>query len=172
MITVISGTNRAGNFSIKMARFYVEILKNKGIESQVLDLQDLPKDFIFSESYGDRTESYEQLLTKFIYSPKKWLLVSAEYNGSYPGVLKSFIDTWDPRKIGGKKMAMVGLSAGRAGNLRGMDHLTNCMNYMKVEVMPNKLPLSQVFNLFKEEVLTDEETILLCQQQVDELIAY
>ena len=172
MITIISGTNREGNYSIKFARKYAEILKDKGAECQVLDLRDLPKDFLFSETYGNRTDSYEQLLKKYAYDPEKWMMVSPEYNGSFSGVLKSFIDSMDNRAVVGKKIAMIGIAAGRAGNLRGMDHMTNCMHYMKAEVMPNKLPISQAFKMFDGDTLIDEETVKLMEAHAEEFIKY
>jgi hypothetical protein len=38
----------------------------------------------------------------------------------------------------------VGEAAGRAGNLRGMDHLTNIFNHMKMNVLNLKIPISSV----------------------------
>ena len=172
MITIISGTNREGSYSIKFALKYAEILIDKGVSCQVLDLKDLPKNFLFSETYGKRTDSYEQLLKKYVYDPNKWMMVSPEYNGSFSGVLKSFIDSIDYRAVKGKKIAMIGVAAGKSGNLRGMDHMTNCMHYMGAEVMPNKLPISQAFKMFDGDTLMDEDTLKLMEAHAEEFIKY
>ncbi len=172
MITVISGTNREGSYSLKIARKYAEILNDMGVEAQVLDLRDLPKDFLFTEAYGDKSVTYEQLLKKYLYDSEKWMMISPEYNGSFSGVLKAMIDTLEPKQVVGKKIGMVGLSAGRAGNLRGMDHMTNCMHYMKAHVMPNKLPISQVFKFFEGEELTDDLTVGLLKEHAEDFINF
>lgn len=172
MITIISGTNRENSYSLKFAEFYKQTLEKLGHEAQVLDLRLLPKDFLFTEMYGDRTEGYEQLLEQYIYSVDKIMMVNPEYNGSFSGILKSFIDSLEPKKIVDMKMAMIGIAAGRAGNLRGMDHLTNCMHYMKVHMMPNKLPISQVYSLFSDNKLNDQATIEALENHAKELINY
>lgn len=172
MITIVSGTNRENSFSLKFAIFYKETLEKLGQKAQVLDLKSLPKEFLFTEMYGQRTDGYEQLLEQHIYSVDKIMVVTPEYNGSFSGVLKSFIDSFEPKKIVNKKMAMIGIAAGRAGNLRGMDHLTNCMHYMKVNVMPNKLPISQVYGLFTDDKLSDQATIDGIENHAKELINF
>ena len=48
-------------------------------------------------------------------------------------------------------MALAGVSSGRQGNARGMDDLTNILNYLKINVVPVKPPLSQIFNLLSED---------------------
>ena len=39
---------------------------------------------------------------------------------------------------------LVGLSDGRAGNLRGIEHMTSILHYMKVHVLYNKMLLSKI----------------------------
>jgi NAD(P)H-dependent FMN reductase len=172
MITIISGTNRDDSYSLKFAEFYKKSLEKSGVKAQILDLKVLPENFLFTEMYGQRSDGYEQLLEQYIYGVDKILMVSPEYNGSFSGILKAFIDSFEPKNIIGKKMAMIGVAAGRAGNLRGMDHMTNCMHYMKVHVMPNKLPISQAYALFKDDKLCDVATIEGIESHVQELINY
>jgi NAD(P)H-dependent FMN reductase len=61
-----------------------------------------------------------------------------------PGSLKLFIDACSVREykqnFKGKKAALVGIASGRAGNLRGMDHLTGVMF---VDRVTNQLALTQ-----------------------------
>tara|TARA_Y100000589_G_scaffold29203_1_gene24291 strand:- start:492 stop:1013 length:522 start_codon:yes stop_codon:yes gene_type:complete len=151
MITIIAGTNRKNSVTLRVAHYYEKLLNNRGKTCQVLDLTKLPKDFLFSSLYGEENKDFIQIAEKFIVEPKKIILVTPEYNGSFPGVMKSFIDGWNPRKVSGKWVALVGVSSGRQGNARGMDDLTNVLNYLKINVIPVKPPLSQIFNLLNED---------------------
>ncbi len=47
--------------------------------------------------------------------------------------------------------AVVGVSTGQAGNLRGQEHLTGVLNYLKVNVHYNKPRFSSVDRLFSED---------------------
>ena len=71
-----------------------------------------------------------------------------------------------------EKSTSYGVSKGRAGNLRGMDHLTGIMHYVGTVVHPNKLPISIVDTLFNEEEMAHAETLRAINQQLDEFIAF
>jgi NAD(P)H-dependent FMN reductase len=72
-----------------------------------------------------------------------------------------------------KKAMLTGISSGRAGNLRGLDHLTGTLNYLKVAVLPNRLPVSMIDKLIDAEGnLTDASTIAALSAQVDEFLGF
>ena len=67
----------------------------------------------------------------------------------------------------GKKAALVGLSSGRAGNLRGLDHLTGILHYLDIPVMPKRVNIIHVESQMNDEGrLEDEKTI----QQLSQLM--
>ena len=84
-----------------------------------------------------------------------------------PGILKLFIDSISPKLWQHKKAALVGLSAGRAGNLRGLDDVTNILHYLQMEVLSKKPKLS-VFDTLVDEnrILVDPDSIKLLEQQI------
>ena len=167
MITIISGTNRKNNVSLRVAKAYSQLLTENTIENQVLDLQDLPHDFVFSALYGEVNEKYQNLLKSYIYDATAFVIVSPEYNGSYPGVVKAFIDGWDRRKLNHQKVALVGVASGRQGNSRGMDHLTAVMNYINLTVIPLLIPISQIDGLLDDQrELTDKATLEALSKQI------
>ena len=174
MITIIAGTNRKNSVTLKVARYYEKLLNQRGENCQVLDLAKLPKDFVFSSLYGEENLDFAQITEQFIFAPSKLVVVTPEYNGSFPGIMKSFIDGWNPKKVSGKwvaLVALVGVSSGRQGNARGMDDLTNILNYLKINVIPVKPPLSQIFNLLNEnEDISDEGMNDLIRLQLDLLL--
>lgn len=166
MITIISGTNRKGSNTIKVAEQYRQLLLQRGVEANFVSLEDF--------NHYERDEAILKLERDYLVPSEKFIFVSPEYNGSIPGVLKSLIDITDIRKVWwGKKALLTGVSTGRAGNLRGMEHLTGILNYMKVVVHPNKLPISVVDQLLNGVgVITDKGTLLAINNQLDEFLAF
>lgn len=172
MITIISASNRVGNLTSLFARQCEAFFKEKNESVQFLDLEALPDPLSIQSVYQYETSVFADISKKYIQTADKFLFIVPEYNGSIPGILKLFIDAIEPKFYKGKKAALIGVSAGRAGNLRGMDHLTDILHYLQVEVLPTKLPVSQLHHLIAEDQVKDEETLILLESQVDKLIAY
>jgi chromate reductase, NAD(P)H dehydrogenase (quinone) len=164
MYLIISGTNRRESFTLRVADLYRSILKEKKIEAPVLSLIGL--------ELLERNPSVLELEKKWLLPADKFIFISPEYNGSIPGVLKCLIDVTDRKVWKGKKALLTGVSKGRAGNLRGMDHLTGIMHYVGTVVHPNKLPISIVDTLFNEDELQHRETLQAIHQQLDEFIDF
>lgn len=166
MYTIISGTNRKGSNTLKISKQYQNILKARGIDARLVSLEGLDLNHKSAELAGMEQE--------VLIPSEKFIFILPEYNGSYPGSLKTMIDMSDIRKVWwGKKALLTGVSTGRAGNLRGMDHLAGSLNYLKVTVHPNKLPISSIDKLLNEEgEIGDQSTINAIQQQVNEFIAF
>ena len=84
------------------------------------------------------------------------------------------IDNTDVKNVWpNKKILLTGVSTGRAGNLRGMEHLTGVLLYLKANVHHNRLPLSIVHTLLNADgILTDEVTINSINIQVDEFLIF
>jgi chromate reductase, NAD(P)H dehydrogenase (quinone) len=165
MYLIISGTNRRESFTLRIAQLYQSVLQKKNIQAHVLSLVGL--DLL------DRNPAVLQLEKEWLLPAEKYIFISPEYNGSIPGVLKCLIDVSDVRKVWkNKKALLTGVSKGRAGNLRGMDHLTGIMHYVGTVVHPNKLPISIVDTLFNENEMAHLETLRAISQQLEEFISF
>ena len=164
--TIISGTNRVGSNTLKVARLIGAILKEKGQESNLVSLEGL--------DLNGRSPELARLESEILIPTQKFIFVIPEYNGSFPGSLKTMIDLSDIKPVWWWKKAMLtGVSSGRAGNLRGLDHLTGTLNYLKVAVLPNRLPVSMIDKLIDAEGnLTDDSTIAALSAQVDEFLNF
>lgn len=172
-ITIISGTNRIDSNTEKIANYYLSVLKSKGINASILNLKDLPETFLTSDLYGKRSPEFQKLIDNYIEHQQKFIFISPEYNGSFAGVLKVFLDAVPPKIWQDNKACLVGVSAGRAGNLRGLEHLTNILNYLKVNVYHNKLPISLVANLIDvTNKLSDLETQKVIDLQLDGFLKF
>lgn len=180
MITVISGTNRSENETEKVSQIIAEKLRNATDEEVLLlNLIDIPMDLINGQMYTNegQSQAISAIQDTYILPASKFWFVFPEYNGSIPGILKLFIDAISVRLLKdtfyGKKACLTGVSSGRAGNLRGLDHLTNILNYLQVVVLPNRLPISSIAALNNERgVLTDQLTHDVISQQVDEFLNF
>lgn len=172
MITVILATNRPGNQTEAVALKYCQVLTLMGENVNYFSLENLPPDFLVSDMYGRRSELMQNILNEMFIPATKFVVVAPEYNGTFPGVFKLFIDAIHPEIFYTKKVALVGTSAGRAGNVRGMDHLTNTLNYIQVNVLPYKLPISSLPQLLEGNELKDPVTIQLIEQQAKLLVAF
>lgn len=166
-IVVFSCTNRPNSYTSKVSNAYANILKSLGYEAKLLDFNDLPEKIAFSETFNRRSEAFEKLIDEYVRNQNKFIFISPEYNGSYPGILKVFLDSVPPREWLNKNACLVGVSNGRAGNLRGMDHLTGVLNYLKMHVYHNKLPISSIDKMISDssEFLNEDQT-KVCVAQV------
>lgn len=172
-ITVISATHRLDSNTEKVAKYYISELTNKGINVDLLSLKNLPESFLHSDLFGKRSVDFQKLIDLHIESQQKFIFVLPEYNGSFAGILKVFLDAIPPKTWWDKKACLVGVSTGRAGNLRGMEHLTNILNYLKINVYHNKLPISKVDTLMDVNgLINDAETQRVISLQVDGFLKF
>lgn len=164
MITIISGTNRKDSNTYKIAREYQLILQEKGIEAGIFSLENV--DLLHYNT------AFEKIENEIIIPTSHFIIISPEYNGSFPGVLKLLFDNSRSHEIWyHKKALLTGVATGRAGNLRGMDHLADVLNYIKITVHPNKLPISVVHSVVGSDgKIIDKNTLKAINQQLDEFI--
>ncbi|MBW7840434.1 MAG: NAD(P)H-dependent oxidoreductase [Chitinophagaceae bacterium] len=163
--TIISGTDRVNSHSRIVAEIYKEVLCSKGIHPLFFSMEN------FNPLKDE--EAFKKAQDELLIPATKFVFVIPEYNGSYPGVLKAMIDRTDPRAVWYyKKALLTGVSTGRAGNLRGMDHLADTLNFMRMTVHYNKLPISKVDHLLDADGHLDEVTMSVIDRQVDEFIIF
>jgi NAD(P)H-dependent FMN reductase len=180
MITIISGTNRKNSETEHLASRLYELLGKLTDEPIALfKLTDLPSVFISPEMYSveGQTAEISSIQDNYVVPARKLWFIFPEYNGGVPGILKLFLDAISVRDLKGtfhgKKACLTGLSTGRAGNLRGMDHLTNILNYLQVTVMPNRLPISSIMNLKDEKgLLSDVATWAVIENQAKQFLSF
>ncbi len=166
MYLIISGTNRKGSNTLKVAKEYQRLLKEKEVDADLLSLEGM--------NLLARDNDFEKIENEKIIPTHNYIFISPEYNGSFPGVLKMLFDTGKSHSLWWHKKAMLtGVSTGRAGNLRGMDHLADVLNHVKVMVHHNKLPISQVDKLMDADGhFTDTNTLKAIDQQLDEFLKW
>ena len=158
MIVVISGTNRPKARSAAVARVTVGILRAAGVEVELIDLSDLPREIFEPGAYADKPPSFEAF-QRSILDAAGILTVVPEYNGSYPGVLKYFIDMLRfPESLYLKPAAFVGVANGRWGGLRAVEQLEMVFQYRHAHLFGRRLFLPAASGLLDADgQLTDVE---------------
>lgn len=173
MVTIISGTNRPGSNTLKVAKYYQKMLAQKGLQTNILSLEQLPDQLISSDLYGKRSPEF-QAIQEMVASTEKFLFIIPEYNGSFPGVLKTFIDACNfPESFYDKKACLVGISSGKYGNIRGIDHFGGVCSYLHLHVMPLRIHISAIkHELDENNDFFKEDTLKFTGQQIDKFVAF
>ncbi|MGF7080857.1 NADPH-dependent FMN reductase [Mucilaginibacter sp. UYCu711] len=173
MITIISSTNRPGSSTLKVARYYQKTLLEKGVEAGILSMVQLPPNILQTDLYGKRSAEFQEI-QDIVAATDKFIFIIPEYNGSFPGALKVFIDACSfPDSFYEKKAALVGISSGKYGNIRGIDHFTGVCHYVNLHVMPLKLHIANIKTEFNEySDLYKEDTVKFINDQIDKFIKF
>jgi len=167
MITLVSGTNRPSSATRQVVDIYQGMLEQQMVASEIIDLVDLPSDFISTALYDNSGKNAAfQPMQDQMSGAEKYVFFVPEYNGSFPGILKTFIDGLAyPQTFAGKKCALVGLSSGIQGSVLAMSHLTDIFNYAKMHVLAEKPKLLHIENHLKDgEIINPLFSSLLAEQ--------
>ena len=156
-LTVLSGTNRPGSQTRKVAGYVAarlqEILnetEKTGGRVELVDLQELPASIFSPGSYATKPSEFEKFKTPMIQTDGI-LTVMPEYNGGFPGVLKYFIDMLPfPESLQKKPAAFIGVAAGRFGALRPVEQMQMIWAYRNAYLFPERVFISQVHEALEE----------------------
>lgn len=175
MITVVVGTNRRGAVSAAVGNYYVDLLEDQGAKAQLLNLAELPHDFTETALYGNAGKNvlFNALIER-LHQSEKFVFVVPEYNGSFPGVLKAFIDGMSyPSPFKGKKCALLGVSSGAQGGGLAISHLTDIFNYLGMHVLALKPRLAQIEENTDEQFrITNDFYLQMIKEQADALLLF
>ncbi|MGK0391468.1 MAG: chromate reductase [Maribacter sp.] len=179
MITIISGTNRKNSNTAIVAQHYADSLRPKTSQTvNLVSLEEIQHDLLHGDMYNPEAmkDKLKELQDSTILPAEKFIFVIPEYNGSYPGIVKLFLDAISVRNykgnFAGKKALLVGVASGRAGCLRGMDHLNGTLNHVGVAVHPNKLPLSAIESLLDENQQFKEDASAVINTQIEAFLQF
>jgi NAD(P)H-dependent FMN reductase len=174
-IPIVLGSTRIGRQSFKVARFILSTMRDDPrLRTELLDLSDydLPiMDQRLSEmqtvppglqSFSDKLERADGLV-----------IVSPEYKGGVPGVLKNALDYLRPGVFRRKPVGICTVSSGGFGGL-------NCLMQLRLTILalggvpiPDSLPVSKVQEHFDEGGQPRDGTWSVnLRRFIDELLFY
>ena len=150
MIVIIAGTNRPGSNTRKVTTHVEKSYTTLGIPTQVLDLADLPPEVFLPSAYENTPPSFKKF-TDTILAADGIVVVTPEYNGSIPGVLKYFIDMLPfPESFDQRPVCFVGLAAGIWGALRPVEQLQAVFGYRNAYIFPERVFMPGIVKLLDE----------------------
>ncbi len=155
MIVVISGTNRQGSKTFQIASAAAVKLREIGRRVELLDLRQLPREIIHPTAYAEKPASFEPL-QNLVLDAAGILFVIPEYNGSFPGILKLFIDMLRfPESFNGTPVGFIGLG-GRLGGMRPVDQMSLILQYRGAHIFGKKVIIPEATKLVVHDTHIDE----------------
>jgi NAD(P)H-dependent FMN reductase len=145
MITIISGTDRKTSMSAKIAHIAFEFYKEKNVETTLIDLRDIEPG-IFNADYGKTSDKFQKYQEQILDSDGI-LVIVPEYNGSFPGALKYFIDLLKfPESLYQIPASFIGVAAGEFGGVRAVEQLEMVFQYREAHIHGKRTFFKDVFN--------------------------
>jgi chromate reductase, NAD(P)H dehydrogenase (quinone) len=173
MITLIVGTNRPGSNTRKVARHLEEIYAVLKVPLHVLDLAQMPAEIFSPGSYAEKPKSFQPFSDAVLRSAGLHV-VTPEYNGSVPGVLKYFIDMLKfPESFERRPVCFTGLGAGIWGALRPVEQLQAIFGYRNAYLFPERVFLPRINDLLDEAgCLKDPELLQRLKSQAEGFVEF
>jgi len=174
-LPIVLGSTRIGRQSYKVARFILSRMEgDPRLNTELLDLGDYNFPIMYQrlsdmevapaglQNFSDKLERADGLL-----------IVSPEYKGGIPGVLKNALDYLKPGIFRRKPVGICTVSSGGFGGV-------NCLMQLRLTILalgglpiPDAFPVSRIQELFDEEGQPRDGTWSLnLRHFIDELLFY
>jgi NAD(P)H-dependent FMN reductase len=161
-IPILLGSSRTLRQSVKVAQFILEQLsqcdRKAGrsrvlrVQTELIDLREyqLP---ILEERLNEMSTPLPTVLQfcSKLAQADGVLIVTPEYKGGYPGVLKNALDYLEPQALRYKPIGICTVSSGGFGGLDCLSQLRLICLALGGLPIPDKLPISNVQEFFDEE---------------------
>ena len=147
-ILILSGTNRPGSNALKLARIIQGHYQHAEVAAEVFSMAEMPPEAFLPESYATKPDAFLAIQQRVLDAPGLHV-VTPEYNGSFPGVLKHFIDLLKfPESFDRKPVAFVGEAAGAWGAMRAVEQLQMVFGYRNAHTFPERVFIPKVHEQF------------------------
>jgi NAD(P)H-dependent FMN reductase len=158
MMTLLVGTNRPGSNTRKVAREIEGIYSELKVPLEIIDLAALPQDIFQPAAYKEKPASFTPF-SDAVLRASGLHVVTPEYNGGMPGVLKYFIDMLKfPESFERRPVCFTGLGAGIWGALRPVEQLQAIFGYRNAYIHPERVFIPRVDDFLDESGrLTSED---------------
>lgn len=150
-LTIISGTNRRDSRTLLVAKHVAGLYGAvDGVDVTLVDLQDLPPGLLDPDAYANKPEALTPMVDAVLHADGL-VIVTPEYNGSFPGALKLFIDMLPfPQAFDKRPVAFIGIAAGYWGGLRPVEHLQQVFGYRNALQYPERVFCPSAHNSIDE----------------------
>ena len=165
-IPVLLGTARQGRQSEHVARFVFEQTKKRvDVETDLIDVREIPMRL---DDEGEQMK--DPAFSKIIDRCDGLIIVTPEYNHSFPGLLKHALDM-NLKEYIHKAVGICGVSAGPFGGARVIEGLLPVMRELGLVAIFEDVNFGTVGSLFNERgELLDDKFVGRVNKFLDELI--
>ncbi len=151
MIEIVAGTNRPGSNTLKLSKVIEGFYRDAGTQVQILSLEELPPEVFNPASYANKPVTFQPLCERILRADGIHFVIP-EYNGSFPGVLKYFIDMLKfPESFEHRPMAFTGLSAGVWGAFRAVEQFQLICGYRNAYILPERVWIPGINSCWRKE---------------------
>ncbi len=172
-ITVISGTDRPGSFSDKVAGYVRNQYEKQGVRCHIAHMTEFPLNSVSGGRYGKAIPEIKAFNEPLL-NADGWVMVIPEYNGSFPGILKMFIDYLPyPGGLNNKPISFIGEGDGAFGGLRAVEQMQMVAGYRDAHIFPERVFIQRVRKNFDEQTgIKDEFSQSLLDKQIQGFIDF
>lgn len=150
-IVVIVGSVRSERQGIKVAKWVVEKLQNRGHQVSMVDPVELELPLLDKMYKEMKSPSAKlQKLQKIIQDADGYVPITPEYNHSVSSALKNTLDYFLEEYFF-KPSAIISYSAGPFGGVLAGNHLRQILAEMGMPAIPSQLPISKVQKVFDDD---------------------
>lgn len=172
-LKIISGTDRPNSNALKVSEYVKTLYQKAGAEVEVISLEDFPLEEVVGGRYGKKLPAVEKFREPIIQADGL-IFVIPEYNGSFPGILKMFVDYLPfPKAFEKMPMAFIGEANGAFGAMRSVEQFQMIANYRNALQFPERVFIPRVKEEFVEgEGLKDPFKQNLLNSQVQNFMKF
>ena len=127
----------------------------------------MPVEALAPTAYADKPEVVAKNFCQPVLEADGLVVVVPEYNGSYPGAVKLWIDLLPfPEAFEERPVSFVGLSAGDSGAVRGVEQLGDVFSYRYAHIFSRRVYIPAVYkHLDSDGQMTNEDLRERLQKQ-------
>ncbi|WP_199551346.1 NADPH-dependent FMN reductase [Streptomyces sp. N35] len=171
-VAVLVGSTREGRFGPVVTNWLSSHLEQReDMEADVIDLAQTPLPAVlpaFGQETPAGTTEALALVSPRLAAADAFVLVTPEYNHSYPASLKNAID-WHNEQWHGKPVAFVSYG-GLSGGLRAVEHLRVVMAELNATTIRNTVSFHEAWSRFDESgAVTDQGADTAAKALLDQL---
>ncbi len=172
-LKIISGTDRKNSNALRVSSYLKKQYEKEGADVEIVDLKEFPLEAVRGGPYGEENKPVTDFVRPIL-KADGLVIVTPEYNGGYPGILKMLIDYLPfPEAFEKLPICFVGESAGAFGALRAVEQLQLVVGYRNAYLFPERVFINRVKENFDEkEGLRDDFQQQLLMDQVHNFVEY
>ncbi|MEX0843630.1 MAG: NAD(P)H-dependent oxidoreductase [Balneolaceae bacterium] len=172
-LKIISSTDRPNSNALKVSAYVKSLYQSQGVNAEIVSLEDFPLEEVVGGRYGKKLPAIEKFRDPIIQADGL-IFVIPEYNGSFPGILKMFVDYLPfPEAFEKMPMAFIGEANGVFGALRAVEQFQMIANYRNALQFPERVFIPRVKDEFVEgEGLKDDFKQKLLESQVVNFVKF